>query len=373
MATLQLQNVCKRYGAVEVIKDLSLEIAHREFIVFVGPSGCGKSTLIRMIAGLEDINGGVLLIDGKRMNETGPADRGLAMVFQSYALYPHMTVQQNMSFALRLAGVPKAERKRKVADVARILQLENYLEHKPGQLSGGQRQRVAIGRAIVRNPRIFLFDEPLSNLDAALRGQMRSELARLHEDIDATMIYVTHDQVEAMTLADRIVVLQAGRIEQVGTPLDIYRYPVNLFVAGFMGSPPMNMLPGRIADSGRTGVRVALPGNITASVAATSDATRVDDPVTLGVRPEGLRQDVMGSLPDSLWGTIHLVERLGSISLIHVDLDQGGRVIAQVGATEDARPHQRIGLSIDPAHCHVFDSGGRAFVPTSRLPASVLA
>jgi multiple sugar transport system ATP-binding protein len=217
MATLQLQNVCKRYGSVEVIKDLSLEIADREFIVFVGPSGCGKSTLIRMIAGLEEIDSGALLIDGKRMNEMGPADRGLAMVFQSYALYPHMTVRQNMSFALRLAGVPQAERTRKVAEVARVLHLENHLDHKPSQLSGGQRQRVAIGRAIVRSPTVFLFDEPLSNLDAALRGQMRGELARLHEDIDATMIYVTHDQVEAMTMADRIVVLQAGRIEQVGT------------------------------------------------------------------------------------------------------------------------------------------------------------
>jgi multiple sugar transport system ATP-binding protein len=371
MATLQLRNLCKRYGAVEVIKDLSLEIADREFVVFVGPSGCGKSTLIRMIAGLEDISGGSLLIDGERMNETGPADRGLAMVFQTYALYPHMTVRQNMSFALRLAGVPKAERNAKVAEVARVLQLESYLEHKPGQLSGGQRQRVAIGRAIVRNPRVFLFDEPLSNLDAALRGQMRGELARLHEEIDATMIYVTHDQVEAMTMADRIVVLQAGRIEQVGTPLEIYRYPVNLFVAGFMGSPPMNRLSGRIVDSDHTGVRVALAGDVTVFVAATSDTVKVNDPVTLGVRPEGLRQDSTGSLLTSLWGTIHLVERLGSISLIHADLDQGGRVIAQVGATDDARPRRRIGLSIDPAHCHVFDNTGRAFAPTNRGLAAV--
>ena len=371
MATLQLRNLCKRYGAVEVIKDLSLEIADREFVVFVGPSGCGKSTLMRMIAGLEDISGGSLLIDGERMNETSPADRGLAMVFQSYALYPHMTVQQNMSFALRLAGVPKAERNAKVAEVARILQLESYLDHKPGQLSGGQRQRVAIGRAIVRNPKVFLFDEPLSNLDAALRGQMRGELARLHEEIDATMIYVTHDQVEAMTMADRIVVLQAGRIEQVGTPLEIYRYPVNLFVAGFMGSPPMNRLPGRIVDSDHTGVRVALADDVTVFVAATSDTVKVNDPVTLGVRPEGLRKDSTGSLSSSLWGTTHLVERLGSISLVHADLDQGDRVIAQVGATDDARPRRRIGLSIDPAHCHVFDDTGRAFAPTNRGLAAV--
>ena len=387
MATLQLQNVCKRYGAVDVIRDLSLDIADGEFIVFVGPSGCGKSTLIRMIAGLEEINSGALLIDGQRMNEVGPADRGLAMVFQSYALYPHMTVRQNMSFALRLARVPKAERERKVAEVARILHLDSYLDHKPGQLSGGQRQRVAIGRAIVRNPKIFLFDEPLSNLDAALRGQMRGELARLHEEIDATMIYVTHDQVEAMTMADRIVVLQAGHIEQVGTPLEIYRHPVNLFVAGFMGSPPMNPLSGRIVDSSNAGVRVALAGNIEVAVAANPSGVKVNDPVTLGVRPEGLRLHAAGSTTGtaatsgdalgaaaggaagraaagagSLAGTTHLVERLGSISLIHVDLDQGGRVIAQVGATEDVRPRRRVTLTIDPVHCHVFDSTGRALV-----------
>jgi len=361
MATLQLQNVCKRYGAVDVIRDLSLDIADGEFIVFVGPSGCGKSTLIRMIAGLEEINSGALLIEGQRMNEVGPADRGLAMVFQSYALYPHMSVRENMSFALRLARVPRAERDRKVAEVARILHLEPHLDHKPGQLSGGQRQRVAIGRAIVRNPRIFLFDEPLSNLDAALRGQMRGELARLHEEIDATMIYVTHDQVEAMTMADRIVVLQAGRIEQVGTPLEIYRHPVNLFVAGFMGSPPMNQLPGQIVDCSNAGVRVELAGHVAVAIAATSRAVKMNDAVILGVRPEGLRLDPAGSLA----GTIHLVERLGSISLIHVDLDQGSRVIAQVGATEDVRSRQRVTLTIEPVHCHVFDQTGRALMSLS--------
>ena len=362
MATVQLQNLRKCFGAVEVVKDLSLDIARGEFIVFVGPSGCGKSTLIRMIAGLEVIDSGTLRIDGERMNDVGPADRGLAMVFQSYALYPHMTVRQNMSFALRLAGVPRAERDRKVANVARVLRLESYLDHKPGQLSGGQRQRVAIGRAIVRKPKVFLFDEPLSNLDAALRGQMRGELARLHEEIDATMIYVTHDQVEAMTLADRIVVLQAGRIEQVGTPLEIYRHPVNLFVAGFMGSPPMNRLPARATEIDPRGVRVALPGNVTIVVAVAPGSVRVDDKVTLGVRPEGLRLDAASPLS----GTIHLVERLGSLSLVHADLDQGGRVIAQLGATDDVRPRQRIGLAIDPAHCHVFDDTGRALASLSR-------
>ena len=364
MATLSLQHIQKSYSAVPVIEDLSLDIGDREFVVFVGPSGCGKSTLIRMIAGLEEIGSGALLIDGKRMNEVGPADRGLAMVFQSYALYPHMTVRQNMSFALRLARVPKDERDRKVAEAARILHLENYLDRKPGQLSGGQRQRVAIGRAIVRNPKIFLFDEPLSNLDAALRGQMRIELARLHEELDATMIYVTHDQVEAMTLADRIVVLQAGRIEQVGTPLEIYRHPANLFVAGFMGSPRMNMLPGRIVGFDGGGVSVELPGGYTIFLAAGADSAKLGDQVTLGVRPEGLHLNSAGSLP----GIVRLVERLGSLSLIHVDLEQGASVIAQVGGADEARPHQRVQLAIDPAHCHVFDDTGSALVHKDRPP-----
>src|SRR6202162_3758383 len=247
MATLQLRDIRKSFGSFEVIKGIDLDIDDREFVVFVGPSGCGKSTLLRMIAGLEEISAGDLMIDGKRVNRVGPADRGLAIVFQSYALYPHMTVRQNMAFALRLAGVAKAERDRKVDEAARILQLEPYLERRPKDLSGGQRPRVAIGRAIVRQPKVFLFDEPLSNLDASLRGQMRIELLRLHDELNATMIYVTHDQVEAMTMADKIVVLQAGRIEQVGSPLELYHQPCNQFVAGFIGSPKMNFLAGSIA------------------------------------------------------------------------------------------------------------------------------
>src|SRR3954451_19607648 len=258
MATLELNNIRKSYLAHEVIKGVDLQVADREFVVFVGPSGCGKSTLLRMIAGLEEITDGELSIDGKRVNEVGPADRGLAMVFQSYALYPHMTVRDNMAFALRMAGVPKPERQRKVDEAARILQLEPYLERRPKDLSGGQRQRVAIGRAIVRQPKVFLFDEPLSNLDAALRGQMRIELLRLHEELKATMIYVTHDQVEAMTMADKIVVLQAGRVEQVGSPLELYHHPTNLFVAGFIGSPRMNMLPVRVVEANGVGTMVAL-------------------------------------------------------------------------------------------------------------------
>src|SRR5271169_4001209 len=242
MATLTLRDLRKSFGSYEVIKGIDLAIADREFVVFVGPSGCGKSTLLRMIAGLEEITSGELLIDGTRVNHVGPADRGLAMVFQTYALYPHMTVRQNMGFALRLARVPRAERDRKVEEAARILQLEPYLERRPRDLSGGQRQRVAIGRAIVRQPKVFLFDEPLSNLDAALRGQMRIELSKLHRQLGATTIYVTHDQVEAMTMADRVVVLRDGAIEQVGSPLDLYDRPANRFVGQFIGTPKMNLI-----------------------------------------------------------------------------------------------------------------------------------
>src|SRR5882724_679859 len=253
MARLEIRSLRKRFDDTEVIKGVDLEVEDREFCVFLGPSGCGKSTLLRLIAGLEDVDEGTLHLDGKDITDLPAVNRNLAMVFQSYALYPHMTVRQNMSFALRLARVPKAERDRKVDEAARILQLEPYLERRPKDLSGGQRQRVAIGRAIVRQPKVFLFDEPLSNLDAALRGQMRIELSRLHEELNATMIYVTHDQIEAMTMADKIVVLQAGRVEQVGSPLELYHHPANLFVAGFIGSPRMNMLPAKVVEAGASG------------------------------------------------------------------------------------------------------------------------
>jgi len=364
MATLTLREIQKSYGSLSVIKSIDLEVADREFVVFVGPSGCGKSTLLRMIAGLEEISGGDLIIDGQRMNDIGPADRGLAMVFQSYALYPHMTVRQNMGFALRLARVPKAEREKKVDEAARILQLEPYLDRKPGQMSGGQRQRVAIGRAIVRNPKIFLFDEPLSNLDAALRGQMRIELARLHEELRATMIYVTHDQVEAMTMADKIVVLQAGVIEQVGTPLQLYHHPANLFVAGFIGSPRMNFLKGRVARLDDTGVAVELAGGARIAVPVEAGTMGVDDPVTLGVRPEALRLDAVGPLA----GTVRLVERLGGLTLIHVDLDQDGPVIVQIEGSDGTAPHQRVTLQVDPAACQLFDATGRAMPHLTRHP-----
>ena len=258
MAAITLTRLRKSFEAVPVLRGIDLSIEDGAFVVLVGPSGCGKSTLLRLIAGLEEPTSGEIHIDGRRVDGLAPKDRDLAMVFQSYALYPHMTVRQNMGFALRLARVAKSERDRKVGEAARILQLEPYLDRRPKDLSGGQRQRVAIGRAIVRQPKVFLFDEPLSNLDAALRGQMRIELSRLHEDLKATMIYVTHEQIEAMTMADKIVVLQAGKVEQVGSPLELYHHPANLFVAGFIGSPRMNFLPATVAESGGGGTTVIL-------------------------------------------------------------------------------------------------------------------
>ena len=359
MATVTLQNLRKSYGPADVIKGVSLDVLDREFVVFVGPSGCGKSTLLRMIAGLEEITAGDLLIDGKRVNEIGPADRGLAMVFQSYALYPHMTVAQNMGFALRLAGVPRAERDRKVADAAKILQLGPYLERKPKDLSGGQRQRVAIGRAIVRNPRVFLFDEPLSNLDAALRGQMRIELARLHEELAATMIYVTHDQVEAMTMADKIVVLQAGIVEQVGSPLDLYHHPANLFVAGFIGSPRMNFLPAAVLAVEPAGLKIRMQGDLDFTVPVQPSGAQTGQKLTLGLRPEALRPHVEGPLA----GEVCLVERLGGLTLIHVLLPDGTPLIVQIEGSDGSRAHQPIQLTFDPSACRLFDPDGLLLQP----------
>ena len=364
MATLTLRGLRKSYGPAEVIKGIDLDIADREFVVFVGPSGCGKSTLLRMIAGLEEITSGDLMIEDRRVNEVGPADRGLAMVFQSYALYPHMTVRQNMGFALRLARVSKAERDRKVNDAARILQLEPYLERRPKDLSGGQRQRVAIGRAIVRQPKVFLFDEPLSNLDAALRGQMRIELLRLHEQLNATMIYVTHDQVEAMTMADKIVVLQAGRVEQVGSPLDLYHRPDNLFVAGFIGSPRMNMLKAQVVDSNQSGVTVALPSGARIVAPSTAASARPGDAVTLGVRPEGFRIDPDGPVA----GTVKLVERLGGLTLLHLTAEGHEQLTVQLDGNDSTRAHEAVRLSIDAAACHLFDKDGQALPHLTKHP-----
>ena len=364
MATLTLRNIKKAYGAAEVIKGIDLDINDREFVVFVGPSGCGKSTLLRMIAGLEPITSGDLSIDGRRVNDIGPADRGLAMVFQSYALYPHMTVRQNMGFALKLAKVPKAERDAKVAEAARILQLGPYLERKPKDLSGGQRQRVAIGRAIVRAPKVFLFDEPLSNLDAALRGQTRIELGRLHEELNATSIYVTHDQIEAMTMADKIVVLQAGRVEQVGSPLEVYHQPVNMFVAGFIGSPRMNMLPVTVAGASANGVTVQLPSGGQLTIPAAGNGLQPSQPLTLGIRPESMRLDDAGTIA----GEVKLVERLGSLTLFYLEAEGRDDLIVQVEGVSPVQVHQTIRAAVDSTACHLFSADTRALPLLNRYP-----
>ncbi|NMA97797.1 MAG: sn-glycerol-3-phosphate ABC transporter ATP-binding protein UgpC [Phyllobacteriaceae bacterium] len=350
MAGLTIRSVRKNYGPVPVIKGVDLDIAHGEFVVFVGPSGCGKSTLLRMIAGLEDITEGTIAIGDRVVNDVEPRDRGVAMVFQSYALYPHMSVYDNVGFGLKLAGTPKDVRDAKIREAARVLQMEHLLDRKPAQLSGGQRQRVAIGRAIVRQPDVLLFDEPLSNLDAALRGDMRMELARLHKDLDATMIYVTHDQVEAMTLADKIVVLDGGVVQQVGTPLELYNKPANLFVAGFIGAPNMNLVAGTVdainageltIALGATKVRVAIEG-------ATS--LKAGDAVTLGVRPHALTADASGPLK----GIVQLIEQLGNETVVRVKLAEGEEITAVLPGQSGHAVGAPITLAFDPASAHLF-------------------
>lgn len=362
MAKVELRDIRKTYHAEEIIKGVSLDINDEEFVVFVGPSGCGKSTLLRMIAGLEEISGGDLLIDGRRVNDVEPAKRGLAMVFQSYALYPHMNVYQNMEFGLKLAGMPEAERRQKITDVAKTLQLDAYLKHKPGQLSGGQRQRVAIGRAIVRNPKVFLFDEPLSNLDAALRGQMRVELATLHRRLGATTIYVTHDQVEAMTMADKIVVLQKGVVEQVGSPLELYHHPRNLFVARFIGSPPMNFLPATVRTVTEQGVTVVLDHGAPVTVPVLPGDATTAASLTLGIRPEHIVLDPQGELS----GVIRMVERLGALTLLHIALPDGTLIIVQTDGDHGGEIDATVGLRLLSENCHLFDAGGMALTKLVR-------
>ncbi|KAA0011143.1 sn-glycerol-3-phosphate ABC transporter ATP-binding protein UgpC [Billgrantia pellis] len=367
MATLQLRNIVKRFDDTQVIKGVDLDVNDREFVVFVGPSGCGKSTLLRMIAGLESATSGDILIDGQRINEVGPAERGLAMVFQSYALYPHMTVEDNMGFSLKLAGVSKEERRRKVRETAEILQLEPLLDRKPKALSGGQRQRVAIGRAIVRNPSIFLFDEPLSNLDAALRVQMRIELARLHEALDATMIYVTHDQIEAMTMADKIVVLQGGVVEQVGSPMALYHHPRNRFVAGFIGSPKMNFVKVTVAHAGPAGVEVRLPGGVNCEVPVDGDGVAAGTVLELGFRPEHIQLDVGGPLE----GCIEVIERLGGLTSLYVRMPE-----ALITVSADGNVEHRVGdtlrFGFAPDCAHLFGSDGLALPSLHRHPLAAL-
>ncbi|HEU0221308.1 MAG TPA: sn-glycerol-3-phosphate ABC transporter ATP-binding protein UgpC [Paracoccaceae bacterium] len=358
MAELLLRDIRKSFGKVEAIHGVNLEIKHREFVVFVGPSGCGKSTLLRMIAGLEDITSGDLLIDSQRVNPLPPAKRGIAMVFQSYALYPHMTTYENMAFGLELAHASKADIDKRVREAAATLELTPLLDRLPKQLSGGQRQRVAIGRAIVRNPKVFLFDEPLSNLDAALRVQMRIEIAKLHERLDTTMIYVTHDQVEAMTLADKIVVLNSGNVEQVGSPLTLYHQPDNLFVAGFIGSPQMNFLQSRVDACSEQGLRCALPGGAALVVPVEPGGIDTGAPITLGIRPEHLAMD--GGAPARIEGRVDVVEQLGESHLIYLELPGGQRLVARLPGDATARLHEAIAVAIRPEDCHVFRRDGRA-------------
>ncbi|HWK68705.1 MAG TPA: ABC transporter ATP-binding protein [Rhizobiaceae bacterium] len=331
MGKITLKSVSKSFGATSVIPRIDLDIADGEFVVFVGPSGCGKSTLLRLIAGLEDTTEGAIFIDGRDVTNEAPARRGLAMVFQSYALYPHMSVYNNIAFPLKMAGEDKAVIDKKVRDAARVLNLTNYLERRPGQLSGGQRQRVAIGRAIVRQPKAFLFDEPLSNLDAALRGTMRLEISELHQQLGTTMIYVTHDQVEAMTMADKIVVLNAGNIEQVGSPLELYRSPRNLFVAGFIGSPRMNFIEG--APAAKHGAK------------------------TIGIRPEHLAI----SPSSGEWkGTVGVAEHLGADTFVHVHADGLGTINVRAPGEIGVEHGQPVWLTPDASKLHRFGADGRA-------------
>ena len=343
MARVELTSVAKTYGGLQVIRDLDLDIEDGSFTVFVGPSGCGKSTLLRMIAGLEPITGGELRIDGARANDADPITRGVAMVFQNYALYPHMTVAGNIGFSLRMAGVPRAEIALRVAKAAASLQITPLLDRKPAQLSGGQRQRVAIGRAIVREPRVFLFDEPLSNLDAELRVSMRVEIARLHQRIGATMIYVTHDQTEAMTLASRIVVLRAGKVEQSGAPQELYDNPANAFVAGFIGSPRMNFLPAEAREG-------------LAHFAGGAVACPARGAVQIGIRPEHL---VIGG--DAAFElAVEMVENLGGTRFAHGVLADGTPLVAEARECPDLRPGQRLPLSFAPGRALFFSpDGGR--------------
>ncbi|WP_137129099.1 sn-glycerol-3-phosphate ABC transporter ATP-binding protein UgpC [Rhizobium sp. FY34] len=358
MADVSLRDVKKQFGALSVIKGVDLDVKDGEFCVFVGPSGCGKSTLLRMIAGLEDITSGALSIGGKDMTSVGPSERGVAMVFQSYALYPHMTVAENIGFGLKMTGHSKAMIAERTAAAAKLLQLEPLLQRKPGQLSGGQRQRVAIGRAIVRNPQVFLFDEPLSNLDAALRVQMRTELSKLHQDLKATMIYVTHDQVEAMTMADKIVVLSAGKIEQVGSPLELYHRPNNLFVAGFIGSPKMNFLTVNVTAGEGGKAVVSLPG---ATVVLDAGATTIaGGEMTFGLRPEHV--DAKGKGDAQIQATVKLAEYLGSETLFFVTLADGSEMAVKADGLASQRPGDTITLGINAKACHLFNTDGTAVI-----------
>jgi ABC-type sugar transport system ATPase subunit len=358
VADININTINKYYGDVHVIKDVSLDIKSQSFTVLVGPSGCGKSTMLRMIAGLEDINSGTISIDGQVVNDLPPKQRNIAMVFQSYALYPHMTVFDNMAFGLKLEKRSKDEINERVQEAARILQIEDYLHRKPKQLSGGQRQRVAIGRAITRKPKVFLFDEPLSNLDAALRVQMRVELAKLHDQLNATMIYVTHDQTEAMTLANDIVVLDEGIVSQKGSPMELYNNPNNLFVGGFIGSPKMNFISTKITSRSGDKTEVDLMGSAKISIPKTSASASEGDAVELGIRPEHLTVNADG---DGSWESkVFVVEKLGSGTFLYLEKD-GEPLVVETDGDSNIKVGDTVKVGFDAARCHLFDSSKQAF------------
>ena len=363
MPHVELINVNKYFGAVTAIRDLSFSADKGSFVALLGPSGCGKSTLLRMIAGLEDVSDGTILINGRDVTDVEPAKRQIAMVFQSYALYPHMTVRDNIGFSLSIAHRPRAEIETKSLNVARMLRLEDLLDRRPAQLSGGQRQRVAIGRALVREPEVFLFDEPLSNLDAMLRVQMRLELARLHRELGITTIYVTHDQTEAMTLADRIVVLHKGEISQVGSPLELYEAPANKFVASFIGSPAMNFLPVSVTSGNNARVGLSLqnarPVPLAESISADLSLMAT---IEIGIRPEHMKLTTPNSPASIATGMVQLVERLGIATVVYVDCDIGTLTV-HCDPGERVAAGSQVGLSIDAKDLHFFDESGRAMRP----------
>ena len=360
VAEVRLVGVQKAYGDVQVLRDIDLEIRDGEFMVFVGPSGCGKSTLLRTIAGLEDITGGELWISPREVHDVPPAERGVAMVFQSYALYPHMDLYENMAFGLKLAKMPAPEIDSAVMRAAKILHIEHLLKRKPKDLSGGQRQRVAIGRAIVRQPEVFLFDEPLSNLDTALRVKMRYEFAKLHEQLRTTMVYVTHDQVEAMTLADRIVVLSAGRIEQVGAPLELYEHPCNLFVAGFIGSPGMNFISAQAVTASSQQVSVRLPDGALVDCAVDGSGVQPGQPLTLGLRPEHL---IVGGAANRLEAKVTFVESLGGTTFAYAQfpgVKDDEALTVELDGSLRLKAGDPLSLSIPSGRTYLFDAEGRA-------------
>ena len=357
MSEIIIKNLNKNYGKNHVIKDVSLDIESQSFTVLVGPSGCGKSTILRMIAGLESVNSGTISIDGMKVNDLAPRERNIAMVFQSYALYPHMTVYNNMAFGLKLEKLSKSEIDERVYEAAKILQIEELLQRKPRQLSGGQRQRVAIGRAITRKPKVFLFDEPLSNLDAALRVQMRVELAKLHDQLDATMIYVTHDQTEAMTMADNIIVLNEGQVSQSGEPMDLYKSPDNLFVAGFIGSPKMNFIPVSVLDKDKNKTKINVLGASTLTVPKTNNSFKISNSLTLGIRPEHLI--VNENMKCSWEGKVFVVEKLGSGTFLYLE-KEGDPLVVETDGDSKIKVGDMVKVGFDPNKCHLFNRDGES-------------